>query len=167
VFALRFYDIRFPDGRIIASASSSWLIIDRTTKKIQRPDSSLTSYNSVAQTGSVPVRNALKLSEYNEYGQISSEFKVKLSDLDVNLHTNNVNYLKWVIDSYDIDFTMNHVPSSVEINYLAESMFGENIMIRTSKEEGNSFSFRHSIIRPDDKKELCRIKLEWKERDNN
>ena len=167
VFALRFYEIRYPDGRIIASASSSWLIIDRTTKKIQRPDSSLTSYNSVAQTGSVPVRNALKLSESNEYGQISSEFKVKLSDLDVNLHTNNVNYLKWVNDSYDLDFTMNHVPSSVEINYLAESMFGENIMIRTSKEEGNGFSFRHSIIRLDDKKELCRIKLEWKERNNN
>jgi acyl-ACP thioesterase len=28
----------------------------------------------------------------------SAVFRVKVSDLDVNLHTNNVNYLRWVSD---------------------------------------------------------------------
>ncbi len=37
----------------------------------------------------------------------------------------------------NLNFIMNHLPTSVEINYLAESMFNEEIVIRTSKEEGN------------------------------
>ena len=163
IFALRYYEIRFPDGRIIATASSSWLIIDRATKKIHRPDEILTRYNSGNLRSDATVRTAVKLAETYENGRQSAPFRVKISDLDVNLHTNNVNYLKWVNDSYDLDFVMNHVPSSAEINYLAESKFGEEIMIRTSKEEGSNISFRHSVIRKDDNRELCRIRLEWNE----
>jgi len=166
VFALRFYEIRYPDGRMIASAASSWLIIDATTKKIQRPDQNLTIYNSIKQTAGMPVRIAAKLEDASYDGDLSQEFRVKPSDLDVNLHTNNVNYLRWTIDAYDFDFMMKHVPSSVEINYLAESMLGENIIIRTSREAGPGLFFRHIIFRTADNRELCRIRLEWKERKN-
>ena len=165
VFALRFFDLRSPDGRTIAAASSSWLIVDATTRRIQRPDQTLTGYNSVRDTVKMPVRVASKIGEASGDGKLSAEFSVKPSDLDVNLHTNNVNYLKWTVDSYDFDFMMKYVPVSVEINYLAESMPGENITIRTSGEEGAGPVFRHSIMR-DSVKELCRIRLEWKERNN-
>jgi medium-chain acyl-[acyl-carrier-protein] hydrolase len=163
VLATRFYEISCNDGRIIASSSSSWLIIDRTTKKIQRPDESLTRYNSEIQYLNKPVRCADKLEGASEDGQQSARFRVNISDLDVNFHTNNVNYLRWVLDSYALDFVMNHLPSSAEINYLAESRSGEEIMVRTLKEKGSNISFRHSVIRNNDNRELCRIRLEWKE----
>jgi len=166
IFALRFFEIRFPDGRLIASASSSWLIINHETKKIQRPDETLTSYNSIKKSVSIPVRIPVKLIEAADGGSSSPEFRVKISDLDVNLHSNNVSYLKWTLDSYDLDFTMDHLPSSVEINYLAEAMYGENIVIKTSRDENALPSFRHSLIRSADKKELCRISFEWKEHKN-
>jgi len=166
VFALRFYEIRYPDGRMIASAASAWLIIDATTKKIQRPDQNLTVHNSIKEAAGMPVRIAAKLEDSSYSGNLSQEFRVKPSDLDVNLHTNNVNYLRWTIDAYDFDFMMKHVPSSVEINYLAESMLGENIIIRTSREPGPGLFFRHIIFRTGDNRELCRIRLEWKERKN-
>jgi len=166
IFALRFYEVLFPDIRIIASASSSWLILDAKTRKIQRPDQNLTRYNSIKEQTGMPLRIASRLDEASPDGDLSSEFRVKPSDLDVNLHTNNVNYLKWTTDVYDFDFMMKHVPSSVEINYLAESMLGENIIIRTSREAGNGLFFRHSIFRTSDSRELCRIKLGWKERKN-
>ncbi|MGE5406548.1 MAG: hypothetical protein ACM3NR_02450, partial [Methanosarcina sp.] len=67
---------------------------------------------------------------------------------------------KWIIDNYDLGFLMKNDPQSAEINYLAESKHGEEISIRTSPENNNSFS--HSIIRSDGK-ELCRIRMEWKE----
>ena len=164
LFAMRNYELRFPDDRPFGNASSSWLIIDRTTKKIQRPDELITRYNSDNKPVIFPVRNAVKLGEVAMNGEHSSEFKVKVSDLDINLHTNNVNYLKWVNDAYDLDFVMTHIPCSAEINYLAESMFGDNIVVRTSKDETDNNFFNHSIIRTNDNKELCRIRLEWKER---
>jgi acyl-ACP thioesterase len=163
LFAMRNYEIKFPDGRDIAGGSSSWLIVDRTTKKIQRPDDMLTQYNSENQIIKSPVRSAVKLAGACEDGQVSTVSKVRISDLDVNLHTNNANYLKWVTDSYDLNFILTHSPHSAEINYLAESMYDEEIFIRTSTEEENSSFFNHSVFRVSDNKELCRIRLGWTE----
>ena len=162
LFALRNYEVRYSDGRHIASGSSSWLILDHTTKKVQRPDSILSQYNPNLHTENSPIRYATKIDAAAENGRLTPLFRIKVSDLDVNLHTNNVRYLKWVSDSYDLDFVMNNNPQSAEINYLAESRFGEEIMIRTSVENENGTFHNHSIFRINDNKELCRIRIEWK-----
>ena len=160
LFALRNYEVRYSDGTHIASGTSSWLILDRTTKKIQRPDSILTQYNPNLHTENSSLRYATKIDAAAENGRLSPLFRIKISDLDVNLHTNNVRYLKWVNDSYDLDFVMNNDPQSTEINYLAESGLDEEIMIKTSVENGTLYN--HSIFRIPDQKELCRIRIEWK-----
>ena len=162
LFALRNYEVRFPDGRHIASGTSSWLILDLTTKKVQRPDSILSQYNFNLRNERSPVRYATKIDPAAENGQVSPLIRIKVSDLDVNLHTNNVRYLKWACDSYSLDFVINNEPQSAEINYLAESRFDEEIMIRTSVENQNDCYCNHSIFRTNDNKELCRIRIEWK-----
>ena len=162
LFALRNYEVRYSDGRHIASGSSSWLILNHTTKKVQRPDSILSQYNPNLHTENSPIRYATKIDAAAENGRLTPLFRIKVSDLDVNLHTNNVRYLKWVSDSYDLDFVMNNNPQSAEINYLAESRFDEEIMIRTSVENENGTFHNHSIFRINDNKELCRIRIEWK-----
>jgi acyl-ACP thioesterase len=163
LFAMRNYELRRKDGRDIGSAVSSWLIVDRTTKKIQRPDELLHRYNRDDQPVAPPVRNPVKLQESSENGKLSPLFNVKINDLDINLHTNNVNYIKWVTDTYDLSFVMNHRAISAEINYLAEAIFDDVIAIRTSADEADGRYFNHSIIRQSDKKELCRVRLGWEE----
>jgi len=44
---------------------------------------------------------------------------------------------RWIYNSQGLNFIMNHILSSVEINYLAESIFIEKIVIKTSVEDGN------------------------------
>jgi acyl-CoA thioesterase FadM len=56
---------------------------------------------------------------------------------------------------------MDNDPQSAEINYLAESKFDEDIIIRTSSQNGDKSCFNHSILRVNDNKELCRIRIEW------
>jgi acyl-CoA thioesterase FadM len=56
---------------------------------------------------------------------------------------------------------MNNNPQSAEINYLAESKFDEEIMIRTSVENNDDSFYNHSIFRTNDNKELCRIRIGW------
>jgi acyl-ACP thioesterase len=162
LFALRNYEVNYADGRHIASGTSSWLILDQTTKKVQRPDSILTRYNPNLHTENSPLRYAGKIDAASENGLVSPVFRIKVSDLDINLHTNNVRYLKWVNDSYDLDFILKYYPQSAEINYLAESRFDEEVLIRTSCENGNRCLYNHSIFRTNDNKELCRIRIEWK-----
>ena len=165
LFALRSYEARFPDGKAVASASSSWLILDRDTKKVQRPDSVLSRFNYLNNTklsAKSNLRYASKIESDEESDRITPVQKIKVSDLDVNLHTNNVKYLKWVCDSYDLDFMMNNFPQSAEINYLAESMCCEEIVIKTSADKINSGFYNHSVVRTSDNKELCRIRIGWK-----
>lgn len=161
LFALRNFDLSFPDGKHIASATSSWLILDRTTKKVQRPDNILAQFYSDLQPNHSPIRYASKLELPAEENMKSDLHRIKVSDLDINLHTNNVRYLAWVSDCYNLEFMMKNVPGSVEINYLAESQFDEEIVIKTSQEKMNGAFHNHSICRTSDNKELCRIRIEW------
>jgi medium-chain acyl-[acyl-carrier-protein] hydrolase len=163
LFALRNYEVKYHDGRHIASGSSSWLILDRTTKKVQRPDSILLQYYKDLIPGESPVRYALKLDPAAETGKLTPGFRIKLSDLDANLHTNNVIYLKWGYDTYNIEFMMDNVLKSAEINYLAESKYDEEIVIRTSAGSDNRKDYLHSAYRTTDNKELCRIRLVWED----
>jgi medium-chain acyl-[acyl-carrier-protein] hydrolase len=163
LFALRNYEVIYLDGRKIASGTSSWLILDRTTKKVQRPDTVLTQYNPTIQPENSQLRYASKIEPSAEDGVKSPVYRIKVSDIDVNLHTNNVQYLKWVCDTYSLDFVTRNVPQSAEINYLAESHFDEEIYIRTSSDKVCNIFYNHSIIRISDNKELCRILIEWKE----
>ena len=162
LFALRNYEVHYPNGKLVATGTSSWLMLDLTTKKVQRPDSILTHYNPNLRSEKSPLRYASKIEAAAEDGKTSSRFRVKVSDLDVNLHTNNVRYLKWVCDTYNLDFMMKNVPQSTEINYLAESRYDEEIMIISSQDKENGNHNIHSIYRTEDFKELCRIRIEWR-----
>jgi len=166
LFALRNFYVSYPDGRHIASATSSWLILDRTTRKVQRPDNILTKFYSDLHPNQSPIRYASKLEPASSGSKEAQLYRIKVSDLDINLHTNNVKYLTWVSDSYNLEFILKNVPVSAEINYLAESQFDEEIVIKTSEDENNRNVYNHSIFRIIDNKELCRIKIEWYEINN-
>jgi medium-chain acyl-[acyl-carrier-protein] hydrolase len=161
IFAIRDFEVHFPDGMNIASGSSSWLIVDITTKKIQRPDEMLARFNPEITVKSSLGRNAAKVELSAENGKESASFSIKTGDLDVNLHTNMARYVNWVTDTYDLGFTMSHAPSSIEVNYLAESVWGEEVLVK-SYNETNTDSLIHSVIRTTDNKELCRMRIVWK-----
>lgn len=167
LFALRNFDVSFPDGRHIASATSSWLILDRTTKKVQRPDNILSKFYSDLHPNQGPIRYASRLEPSCEENISSLLYRIKVSDLDINLHTNNVKYLTWVSDFYNLEFVMKNFPRSAEINYLAESQYNEEVLINTTEERLNGSVFNHSVMRTGDNKELCRIRIEWNGIDNN
>jgi len=157
LFALRNYEAFYPDGRPVASATSSWVILD-LARKIQRPEAALSHFERYPERQNSLLRNATKLDFSGGELENSERFKVKISDLDINLHTNNVKYLQWLIDAYDLDFVKQHTLHSVEINYLAEAFINDDLMIQTYSD---SYGFyNHSIIRSDGK-ELCRVQFRW------
>lgn len=162
LFALRDYQVTLYDGTPVALATSSWLIIDRTTRKIQRPDNGLIVSGSKSEPGNALPRNAMKLDQMDQGEQVLSQFRVKVSDLDVNLHTNNVRYLKWIIDTCNPSFIMNNAPVYAEINYIAESHFNDEIIIRMSEIKNNGTICDYSVVRIPDNTDLCRISIKWK-----
>ena len=162
LFAIRDFEMRSAGGQRLARATSSWLIIDRDSKRIQRPDNNLTRLNSDPGEGNGILRNAGKIEAALPGGKTTQPFKVKISDLDVNHHTNNTSYLRWVSDTYDLDFILRNIPESVEINYLSESRFDDTVEILTSVSDEDAGLFSHSALRPAGSSELCRVRIHWK-----
>jgi acyl-ACP thioesterase len=163
IFAIRDYEVSFPDGRVIASGTSSWLIVDITSRRIQRPDYVLTKYNSGNEVKSALGRNAAKLEAADENGSRSASFRVRYSDLDINMHTNNAMYIKWICDDYDPQFRMDHLPVSFEVNYLVESKWNDEISLRSSRDKNIDTFYNHSLMRNVDNTELCRMRIGWKD----
>jgi len=161
LFALRNYEVSFPDGRHIAYATSSWLILDQSTRRVQRPEAALSHFRRNFEQLDSPLRYATRLEFNNIDTTITPVFRVKISDLDVNLHTNNVRYLKWINDTYELDFVMKNLPQSVEINYLSESMLDDEVFIQTGIDKNNGGYYNHSLFRSSDNREICKIRIGW------
>jgi acyl-ACP thioesterase len=161
LFAMRNYEVMSGNGSLIAAGTSSWLIVERTTKKIQRPDLQHERFRTQFNPELSPARVAEKIQLTESENVVMQHYKVRVSDLDINHHTNNVNYIRWVYDTYDLDFLLQNQPVSVEINYLAESVYGDETVIKTAQAEVGKV-FIHSILRNDDNRELCRVKIVWK-----
>lgn len=164
IFLTRNFCLTRPDGRPIANATSSWLVVDSDTRRLLRSDH-ITNFEKLAfQERTSPIRLADKLEWDPANFEVKSRFFIGLNDLDVNLHTNNVNYLKWVSNTYDMEYARKMRPKSVEINYLAESMFGNKVEVRNGKDDDSAIL--HSVFKTDENREICRVRIVWTD-DNN
>ena len=192
IFAMRDFEIRDSGGSRIGGASSAWLVVDAGTRRPVRPGGMLKDLGErVTDTKSLD-RNPVKLPAPGESQYNTIPFPVKYSDLDTNLHVNNVRYLQWALDAYPLDFRIKNEIRGVEVNYLSESLPGDEVYIGISGEEdghseedGNSGKdgysdedrnsgkersngeeqrFFHTVKRSGDNKELCRIRVRWIER---
>lgn len=161
LFALRDIEAHLKDGGKVAGATTSWVIVDSSTRRPQRPDTLLERMNLDFPDKRSTIRNAGKPGPIAQPFTESPTFIVKPSDLDVNQHVNNVKYIQWVTDTFTVNFLSVHTPKSVEVSYLSESVEGDHILIRSNRPTEENNCSLHSVIRVDDGKELCRIMICW------
>jgi len=163
IFALRDFDILGGNGQRLAGASSSWVVVDYNTRKVQRPDRALSHLNSSFPEMSALKANASKVPMVPEDRRRIQEITASTSDIDVNLHVNNANYIQWICRCYVPEYLSNHVAACVEVNYLSEGRHGDVTEVVTAPENNDGNSMIHSVIRKADRAELCRIRIKWKE----
>ena len=163
IFALRDLEMYDDAGEKIAGASSSWVIVDYNTRKAQRPDKALSILNHQFPGNRATETNAGKVPALPPGEHSLTRLKVKLDDIDVNLHVNNARYVHWAANCYDHEYISLHTPDTIEVNYLLEGHQGEMINILTANADGNRNSFIHSVVRESDGTELCRLRISWKE----
>ena len=154
----RDFKIMSDQGEELVKAMSSWLIIDIVKRRPYRGDDLF----------NLKIENPEKTFDY-KLGKVPALTKntksfdkiVRYSDLDLNNHVNNVKYLEWVLDGYPIEFFEQNILSSVELNFLAEAIYGDEIEIFS---EIDSDNYLHSVKRKSDGKELFRTRIEWVKR---
>ena len=163
IFALRDLEMYDAEGKRLSAASSSWVVLDYGTRRVQRPDKALSHLNTTFPDARALTRNAAKIPAVPADNQQITRLTAAPGDIDVNLHVNNARYIEWVTDSYDPQFLSSHTPYAIDVNYLSEGHYGDNIAIIKAEEGGSERSCFHSVIREEDNVELCRIRIKWKE----
>ena len=152
-------DFRILDsaGSIIGEATTAWFVIDLTYRKPQRTGAYFqknlpTDFERVFP-GKLNKLNPLVSTDHTRVIQVS------YGDLDINEHVNNVRYIDWILNTLPFEHLKTHILGELEINYLSESSYDDEISVSYVEKEKSEFL--HSLIRNGDTTELCRARTVW------
>ena len=157
LYALRDFRVVLDTGEKLVSATSSWMVLSKTTGRPQRFDQK--SDSLPWQPGKDEIKTDLEKVQEPRNGEEVATFRVLFSDIDVNHHVNSAKYLQWVIDSHPYEHLETTEPRSIELSFLSEALPNDQVVVVS---EGTDDRELCSVRRVDDGKELCRARFEWR-----
>lgn len=153
--AIRDYEIKDAQGKILVSASTQWVLINFETKRPVALRGNLPCYEIVTQKADNFSFGKIALPENFD---ICKKFEVRFDDIDVNNHVNNAVYPLWASEAADNDFRLSHNLKEVEIYFKKPALYGDTVLSKASFEGKTSW---HKIESEDETKELARARLVW------
>jgi medium-chain acyl-[acyl-carrier-protein] hydrolase len=156
LFAIRDFKITNKSGDLIGDATSYWLIVDINTHRPTRITEDIIKIVTREET----VFNA-KSEKLEISGELSEVYKrkVSFSDLDIVGHVNNVKYMEWCMDAIPLEIHLNHELAELEINFLHEAKYGEEIQLNHS-ESGQRFMV--NAVNTSTNKECVRARMQFR-----
>ncbi len=153
----RDFEIFREGGERVVAAVSEWALVDVNTKKpvlLDKIDEGRAPFIpkkmalEKAPDRIPPVKNTISQSNYT----------VRYSDIDMNDHMNNMQYLRIILDSYSWEWLNSHSAEIINVNFKTESKINDELVINTSAEKD---IFVHQVIRKRDKATVTLLKVKW------
>ena len=158
-YAYRKYEIIDAQGNKIGYASSVWILINtdrrrpiRITKDMYEAYGVDDSNNAIIDIEDIPTIT-----------KVDSEksFDVRYSDIDTNMHVNNVKYAAWALETIPKDIVINYELRNIKVTYKKETTYGETIKVSTEIiREEDKVICRHKIIN-EEGTELTLLESTW------
>jgi acyl-ACP thioesterase len=141
-----------------AVASSVWLLIDRER---QRPVQLAPFFEPSGRQRTEPLV-AARQSEPDPSGGVvvSKEFPVRLADLDINNHVNNLHFLEWVVESVPEEYWTGRTVVEVDLEYKKQVMYGDSVRVETVPAAGGGFF--HRMTSPKTNGDILIARTVWK-----
>lgn len=133
-YTYRDFEVYDENGQVIAIATSKWVLLDIDKGKIVKiSDEVLNKYEPELEKSVFDISEIEKLQEPENY--ISEvEYTVKKSDIDVNNHMHNLNYLELANEALPEEIYNKQELNNVRINYRKEIKLGETVKCKYSFE---------------------------------
>jgi acyl-ACP thioesterase len=180
LFALRDFIVRDEKNAIVGSARSAWLVVKEKTRKPQRLEPLFVGSPVLADLHAFEeLPEKLPAPDNPVKGE---RFPVRYSDLDIQNHVNNAQYIEWCLDSFPPALHVSHQPRRFSINFLSECAHGDVVSLQTEpvpedpRGEGPRSStnpgdhppsdpaYLVSMRKEPDGKEICRARIVWRKR---
>ena len=147
--AVREFEMIDDNGRVCASATSRWLLIDLERGRPVRIPSFIEDAFSTDPARAVEhaFPRLSVVESPNHFGTI----QVRLSDLDLNNHANTGVYFDWLMEGVDTHWVDKYDPIDIEILFRQEASHGDAVQssIGPALATGENFKFEHCITRDD------------------
>lgn len=147
IFAYRDFWVIDEAGEVIATASSTWTLMNLETRKVQRIPPAILALDIPPPEEKLSIP-ALKLSVPDQYDDGYS-YQIRHYDLDWNHHVNNIIFSKLMMQAVSQEVLGNKRVTSFTIHIKAECYMDEVVKIGL-KEEGDSI-VHHSLLGSDDR----------------
>lgn len=151
-------------GNVLLRAVSHWVVVSLATRKVGRVPA------FIAEVALDNAETAMQ-DEKCRFPEVMATheaaiFTARLSDIDRNLHVNNVRYMDWLFESVPAATREKSTLADIGIMYKAEAYSGDIISARTVKSQeifaAGYDTFYHSLVRETDARELVRAQSVWK-----
>ena len=156
-YALRDFIVTSSDGEKLASATSAWMILDKTSYRPQKLNELMKDFPWTGDRIEVET-NLRKVPEPADE-KACCGFHVVFSDIDVNEHVTATRYLHWILDSYPLPVLSARELRAAEISFLAEAVLDDEISVYRESQADQDLC---RIRRSSDNQELCRARIEWR-----
>lgn len=160
LFAYRDFEVRSKDDRVMACATSAWLILDVKTRRPQRMSDFAGKMDFLERRKGL--EDSLKKLSV-EAGERKENFQVRYSDLDVNNHVNNVKYIEWILNGHSPEILSNFRVSDFRIDFLGELKLGDVVNLNVSRplQEENKKTFNAILKNNNGNDDICKAKVKW------
>ena len=130
---MRDFSLTDSAGRLLAEASTAWLLVNPSTRRILPPN---TLEGSLPDNGG---RAALTepLDKLNPPEHLAQRqvFTAGYSAIDLMGHVTNARYLDWISDAFSLEEHAAHRLAELQINYTSEVLPGEQVAILAGPRE--------------------------------
>ncbi|MGA7826298.1 MAG: acyl-ACP thioesterase domain-containing protein [Geobacteraceae bacterium] len=162
--ALRDFEIFDDHDRLLAIASSSWLIVSVDTRRPVRIKVAVEDF-PIHPCRSFP--DDFVTFSKRAFFDRELPFRVRMGDLDQNRHVNNAVYLDWAIEAIPPDIVENYLPAEIHIAYRSEAFYGGSIVSRSvSLESPDPWIYQHQLVSEGEGRELTRLMTIWQSRES-
>ena len=159
IFCYRDFRILDPGGSIAAAATTTWFVIDLVTRKPQKTE--LYYHLQLPEEVEFIFPHRLNKLEPLNSEDFTKLIQISYGDLDIHKHVNNLRYVEWIFNCLPFEFLSAHILREIEINYMSEASYGDEISVSYEKKEKSNFF--HKIMRKRDNTEICRARTVWEQ----
>lgn len=136
VYSYRDFEIFDENNNKIAIASSRWALINVDTGKLERIEESLTEKYHPEEKSVFEEEDFNKLKEPEEFSN-SCFYTTNRSDIDINKHLHNLNYLDLAYEALPQEIYEKEEFNNIRISYKREIKLGETVECKYSHIEDN------------------------------
>lgn len=152
----RDFELLNAQGRVVAVASTAWLMVDIASRRLQRIERFGSNFPHVLNRHAIP-EPPEKLPTVTASVATAAR-EIMPGDMDMNGHVNNACYVRWVLDSLPQLRQDGKEIKTLEVNFLHESHAGEHYAVGVQQAAENILLC--SITRCEDGRELARVRAE-------